>query len=59
MFKGVKENYNDVEIIAGRGIKKWKTVEEYKKLGANHFAFSTVCFNPLLFSKLYFNIIKK
>ena len=55
----LKENYNDVEIIAGGGIKEWKTVEEYKKLGANHFAFSTVCFNPFLFCKLYFDIIKK
>jgi dihydroorotate dehydrogenase len=54
----IKSKYNDVEIIGGGGIKRWENVEQYKKMGADHFAFSTVAFCPYLFRKLYMNISK-
>ena len=50
----IRKFYKDVIIIAGGGIRSIKDVEEYKKNGANHFSVSTLCFNPILFLKFYF-----
>ena len=51
-------NFDDCEIIAGGGIYDIDTLNEYKKLGAQHFSLSTIFFNPLktflFFNSLYF-----
>ena len=51
--------YEDVEIIAGGGITDIYDVKYYKKLGATHFAASTVFFCPFLFFRLYYDIINQ
>ena len=53
----IKSKYTDVQVIGGGGIKTWDNVEQYQKMGADHFAFSSVTFCPYLFGKLYWNII--
>ncbi len=30
-----------------------KDVEEYRKIGAEHFSVSSLCFNPIAFLKFY------
>ena len=52
----IKNKYNDTTVIAGGGIKKYTDVINYKKIGADHFSFSTVIFCPYLFFNLYRNI---
>tara|TARA_B100000900_G_scaffold375525_1_gene357691 strand:- start:56 stop:748 length:693 start_codon:yes stop_codon:yes gene_type:complete len=51
-------NFDDCEIIAGGGIYDIDTLNEYKKLGAQHFSLSTIFFNPaktfFFFNSLYF-----
>ena len=54
----LKENYKDVEVIGGGGIKTWKDVETYKEWGADHVAISTTCFNPWMLAKLYIEYLK-
>ena len=44
---------NTCQIIAGGGIHTIHDVEHFRQLGANHFAFSTLCFHPWKFSKFY------
>ena len=48
----IKENYPEIEVIAGGGIDSIKDVEYYKEIGADHVSFGTVCFNPLKLRKL-------
>ncbi len=50
--KHIKENYPEIEVIAGGGIDSIKDVEYYKEIGADHVSFGTVCFNPLKLRKL-------
>ena len=38
----LKSNFKDCTIIAGGGIYDTKTMEEYKKAGADHFSISTI-----------------
>jgi dihydroorotate dehydrogenase len=54
----LKENYKDVEVIGGGGVKTWKDVEKYKEWGADHVAISTICFNPWMLMKLYIDYLK-
>lgn len=49
----IKNKYHDVTVIGGGGIKRYSDVEEYQKMGADHFAFSSVVFCPYLFFHLY------
>ena len=51
----IKNKYSDVEVIAGGGISDIHILKEYQDIGADHFSISTVCFNPFLFTKLYYN----
>ena len=48
----IKQNYPKIEVIAGGGIDNIKHIEYYKKIGADHVSFGTVCFNPLKLRKL-------
>ena len=54
----LKNNFKDCIVIAGGGIYDIKTMEEYKKQGADHFSVSTLFFNPIktfsFFSQIYF-----
>ena len=52
------KKYDDVEIIAGGGIRSNQEVEFYKCLGANHFSISTLFFNPLKLCLFYYNYRK-
>ena len=53
----ILKKYDDVVIIAGGGIQNIETLDKYRKLGAHHFAVSTILFNPFKFASLYFNYI--
>ena len=60
LIKNIKSKYKDIEVIAGGGITEWNDIINYKNIGANHFSVSTVCFNPIQLSILYYNyVIKK
>ena len=52
-IKYIKNQWNDTIVIAGGGIRTMKDVEEYKKIGADHFSVSSLCFNPIAFLKFY------
>ena len=56
-IKFIKNNFKDCVVIAGGGIYDIKTMEEYKKHGADHFSVSTLFFNPIktfsFFSQIY------
>jgi dihydroorotate dehydrogenase len=52
LIRYMRINYDDCIIIAGGGIRNLKNVREY--IGADHFSVSTLCFNPILFVKFYF-----
>ena len=43
---------DDVEIIAGGGVRDFAGVMEYLAAGANHISFGSVCFNPFKLRKL-------
>lgn len=47
------KQFKDTTIIGGGGITSYKEIEYYKKLGAHHYSFSSVCFCPYLFYYLY------
>ena len=42
----IKQKYPDTIVIAGGGTRTVNDIEEYRKIGADHFAASTVFFNP-------------
>ena len=42
----IKNQYDDVIVIAGGGIQSINTLNAYKKMGANHFSVSTLFFSP-------------
>ena len=54
----IKSTYNDTITIAGGGIRNWRDVENYKKINTDHIGVSTILFNPIKFSYLYFYYIK-
>jgi dihydroorotate dehydrogenase len=58
LIKNIKNKYNDVEIISGGGITEIQDIINYKKIGASHYSISTVCFNPINLSILYYNYLK-
>ena len=55
----IKTKYPDTEVIAGGGIQKYDALLNYQKLGANHFAISTLFFHPILCSKFFYNFYKR
>ena len=56
-IKYIKEKYPDTEVIAGGGIRDIQTLNNYKKAGADHFSISSLCFNPYLLIKFYYNYL--
>ena len=58
-IRQIRAKYPNLTIIGGGGIRNIKDVDYYDEAGANHFAISTVIFNPLLFYSLYSNFIIK
>jgi dihydroorotate dehydrogenase len=58
-IRQIRQKYPDLIIIGGGGIRDIDNVEEYEEAGANHFAISTVIFNPILFYYLYRDIMGK
>ena len=57
LIQKIKKKYPDTEIIAGGGIRDMNDIVYYKKLGATHYSISTLCFNPFMFGKLYFEYL--
>jgi dihydroorotate dehydrogenase len=58
-IKYIRMKYgNSCEIIVGGGIRTMEHINRFKEIGADHFGFSTVCFNPFIFAKLYYDIRK-
>ena len=53
----IKNKYPDTELIAGGGIQNIDAFNYYKKLGADHFSISSICFNPFRLSWFYFNYL--
>ena len=54
----IKSKYKDCEVIAGGGIHNIDTLNYYRKLGADHFSVSSICFNPFRFAWFYFNYVR-
>ena len=50
----IKNNYSDVEIIRGGGIYDWKQLNDYKKIGADHFSISTIFLKPINLSMFFY-----
>jgi dihydroorotate dehydrogenase len=61
LIPAIKEKYPDVTIIGGGGIKTVKDIMDYQKMGADHYAFSTVFFCPLKAQRMYnqLDVIRK
>lgn len=55
LVNSIRQEYNDVEIIAGGGIQEITTIDRYNKVGANHYSISSLCFHPIRFIKFYYN----
>ena len=53
LTKLITDKYDDIEIVAGGGIRDIMDIVNYRKNGADHFSISTVCFNPFRFILLY------
>lgn len=53
LVKYIKENYEDVEVVAGGGIRDMSTLKKYKYYGADHFSVSSLLFNPFIFTRFY------
>ena len=51
----IRDFYKDTIIIAGGGIRSVKDIKYYKAYGADHFSVSSLCFNPILFLKFYWD----
>jgi len=55
----IKKYYKDVVVIAGGGIRNMNDVKIYKCNGADHFSVSSLCFNPILFLKFYWDFMNQ
>jgi dihydroorotate dehydrogenase len=47
LVKMIKEEYEDVTVIAGGGVSNKEIADKYLKLGADHVSVSSAYFNPL------------
>lgn len=54
----IRIRYPETTIIAGGGIQSIKDIENYKRVGANHFSVSTLLFSPLGFMGFYYKYVK-
>ena len=52
----IKQKYSDATVISGGGIETLSDINNYKNKGANYFSISTLCFSPLGFIKLLFEL---
>lgn len=50
----IKKKYKDTIVIAGGGIRNMNDVKMYNTVGADHYSVSSLCFNPIMFLKFYF-----
>ena len=48
----IKDEWPEVKVIAGGGIKNWQDMYRYLSKGADHVSLGTVCFNPLALRKI-------
>ena len=48
----IKDEWPEVTVIAGGGIKNWQDMYRYLSKGADHVSLGTVCFNPLALRKI-------
>ncbi len=55
LIRYIKSKYKDTVVIGGGGIRNLKDVEDYEKAGADHFSVSSLCFNPIMFLKFYWD----
>ena len=55
LIRLIKQEYNDVEIISGGGIYDWNKLNDYKKIGADHFSISTIFLKPINLSVFFFD----
>ena len=51
-IKLIQEEWPEVTVIAGGGVRDFGAVYEYLKEGANHVSLGSVCFNPFKLRKL-------
>ena len=54
--KFIKEKYNDVKVVCGGGITDCSDIEMYRQVGGDYFSISTLCFSPIQFIKLLFEL---
>jgi len=57
-IKYIKKKYPETIVIAGGGIRSWNDILNYLDLNANHVGISTIIFNPIKFSLLYYKYLK-
>ena len=48
----IKDEWPEVKVIAGGGIKNWQDMYRYLSKGADHVSLGSVCFNPLALRKI-------
>ena len=48
----IREEWPEVTIIAGGGIKNWQDIYQYLSKGADHVSLGSVCFNPFKLRKI-------
>jgi len=51
----IKNKYSDVDVISGGGIYDWEQLNNYEKMGADHFSISTIFLKPVNLSMFLFN----
>jgi dihydroorotate dehydrogenase len=52
----IREKYPDTSLIAGGGVRDMETVEIYKRNGADYISVATLCMNPFLLAKFWYNM---
>ncbi len=55
----IRYNFPDAVIIGGGGIRSISDIEDYCEMGANHFSFSSVHFNPVTAGILHYNLMNR
>jgi len=59
LIRYIKSKYKDTVVIGGGGIRNLKDVEDYREAGADHFSVSSLCFNPIMFLKFYWDFTNR
>jgi len=52
IIRMIREEWPEVTVIAGGGIKNWQNIYQYLHEGADHVSLGTVCFNPIKLRKI-------